>query len=61
MKTCTAFCIAATAVWLSTTLVPAAIHAGYKSMSSTDEIFNWTVDLWRFGDEGRYSFRIPGT
>lgn len=50
-----------TVVWLLTALVPAAIHADYKSMPSTDKIFSWVVDLWRFGDEGRYGFRMPGT
>lgn len=33
----------------------------YKCMPSTDEIFGWIEDLWKFGDEGKYGFRMPGT
>ena len=33
----------------------------YKFMPPTNEIFGWIQDLWKFGDDGKYGFRMPGT
>ena len=33
----------------------------YKFMPPTNEIFGWIKDLWKFGDDGKYGFRMPGT
>ncbi len=33
----------------------------YKSMPATEEIFGWIEDIWKFGADGKYGFRMPGT
>ncbi len=36
-------------------------NCAYEEMPSTDEIFGWIEDLWKFGDDGKYGWRMPGT
>ncbi|HUY25794.1 MAG TPA: M28 family peptidase [Candidatus Binataceae bacterium] len=33
----------------------------YPGMPANDEVFGWVTDLWRFGDQSKYGYRMPGT
>src|ERR1700733_6975938 len=39
----------------------AAPAAHESSLASPDEIFGWVQDMWTFGNEDRYGYRMPGT
>jgi hypothetical protein len=37
------------------------IDRDYPGMPSNDEIFGWLADLWQFGAQSKYGYRMPGT
>ena len=43
---------------LASSAVAATKH---EMLTSPDEIFGWVQDMWTFGNEDRYGYRMPGT